>query len=46
MKLRDVKPMGKTKVPKWKPFMTGGEDKRWKREGSPDSMTKMKKVKW
>jgi len=46
MKLSSVKTIGKIKVKKWKPFMTSGGVKRWKKEGSPETMKKMKKVKW
>ena len=38
-----VQSLGRAKVKKWKPFMSGGEIKRWKREGG--SMLKMKKSK-
>ena len=41
-----IQTLAQAKVPKWKPFMKGKEASRWKKTGSPQSMLKMKKVKW
>ena len=45
-KIRKAKSYKVGKVKKWKPFMSGGEASRWKKEGSPQNMLKLtRKVK-